>query len=183
MVLLPAIVDASGNISTNATNAVTTAPTNSTLLKDNDITCTTNVVAKDVTNAGISCKSVLGDASSTSVIDNDVPINNDVAKQPDSALHTTGVIDGITLQQQERLLFDINQIDPSMLYINEKDKLMLQPLPELERELILAWHIENIKKVEEMKIALAEAFRHHEEKESRCQRYKYFTVCYFKAGR
>ncbi len=60
-------------------------------------------------------------------------------------LPTSRVIDAVTLQQQQKLLFDVDQIDPSLLYINETDKLMLQSLPELECELILASRIDRLK--------------------------------------
>ncbi len=102
-------------------------------------------------------------ASSTSDIDNHVSINNIVVKQHDSVLPTSGVIDAVTLQQEQKLLFDVDQINPSMLYINETDKLLLQSLPKLENEIFFDSCVENLKKVEEMKIALAAAHRHNEE--------------------
>lgn len=38
----------------------------------------------------------------------------------------------------ERLLFNVDQVDPSALYMNEKEKMLLASLPGLQREQILA---------------------------------------------
>jgi hypothetical protein len=71
----------------------------------------------------------------------------------DSAIRVgTGVI---TKNTTSTLLFDVNQLDLSVLYHSNEDKMKLQSLPELHRELILAERVENIKNAEEMKKAIA----------------------------
>jgi hypothetical protein len=55
----------------------------------------------------------------------------------------------------DKLLFDVNQINVSMLYHDEEDKQKVTSLPELEREMILSKHIDQIKEIAEMNIAFA----------------------------
>ncbi len=43
-------------------------------------------------------------------------------------------------------LLGVDQVDPSTLYGSEEDKMLLAALPELNREQILADHVEKIKK-------------------------------------
>ncbi len=51
----------------------------------------------------------------------------------------------------------MDQVDPSMLYTNEGDKLWLASLPELQREQIVAEHLEKLKQAKDMSNALAVA--------------------------
>jgi hypothetical protein len=72
----------------------------------------------------------------------------------DSAIRV-GTGADITKNTTSTLLFDVNQLDLSVLYHSNEDKMKLQSLPELQRELILAERVENIKNVEETKKANA----------------------------
>ena len=59
----------------------------------------------------------------------------------------------------DKLLFDVDQIPISTLYYDENDKIKVQSLPELEREIILAERIDKIKQIAEMKLAYAATCR------------------------
>jgi hypothetical protein len=66
----------------------------------------------------------------------------------------------------DKLLFDVDQINVSMLYHDEEDKKKVTSLSELEREMILAKCIEKIKEIAEMKFAFAACRRHSKLAES-----------------
>ena len=59
----------------------------------------------------------------------------------------------------DTLLFDVDQIPVSTLYYDENDKIKVQSLPELEREIILVERIDKIKQIAEMKLAYAATCR------------------------
>jgi hypothetical protein len=67
---------------------------------------------------------------------------------------STNLSDGV-----ESLLFDVDQVDPSMLYTSEEDKLWLASLPELQREQVIAERLEKLKQAKDMSTALAVAHR------------------------
>ncbi len=66
----------------------------------------------------------------------------------------------------DKLLFDVDQVNVSMLYHDEEDKQKVTTLPELEREMILATRIDQIKEIAEMNIAIAGTRRHSKVAES-----------------
>jgi hypothetical protein len=53
--------------------------------------------------------------------------------------------------------FDVDKLDPSTVYRNEEDKRYLELLSELQREAIIAKHLERLKKVTEMRRTLSRA--------------------------
>ena len=76
-------------------------------------------------------------------------------------------LDSLEIPDDGLAYLDVDKLDPSTVYRDQEDKRYLESLSELQREAIIAQHLDKLKRVTEMRRALSRASSRFSEGSSR----------------